>query len=396
MPSSAVCFVCGDGAPRSRSPRQPRRSLVSRSLVTGVLLSMLGWLAATGPAAVRPAGAQFLHEPLLTRQDAVIRSSTAVLNEIMAIPLAGIPTSLLADAHAVAIVPNVLKGGFVIGARYGRGVLLVRDDAGQWHAPVFITLTGGNIGWQAGVQATDLVLVFRTRRSVDGILAGKFTLGADAAAAAGPVGRQAAAATDGHLAAEILSYSRSRGLFAGVSVDGSVMQVDSAATDAYYQSSPAGPGLVGGEAVVPQAAQRLTAMVAGYAGQATVVEVAPANYQPLHSPPPMRSAQTMPQAGSSLRAQLAQAAVALYEPLDPAWRSYLSLPQAVFAESGQPTLVELQASLRQFDAVAADPRYRALATQPQFQSTHGLLKSYVQSLSVTAAPLELPPPPTTK
>lgn len=395
MPS-AVCFVCGAGAPQSRSLRRTGRSLVGRRLAAGVLLSALGWLAATGPVATGTAQAQFLHEPLLTRQDSTIRSATAVLNEIMAIPLAGIPTSLLADAHAVAIIPNVIKGGFVIGARYGRGVLLVRDDAGHWHAPVFITLTGGNVGWQAGVQATDLVLVFRTRRSVDGILAGKFTLGADAAAAAGPVGRQAAAATDGHLAAEILSYSRSRGLFAGVSVDGSVMQVDSAATDAYYQSAPSSPGMLGGDAVVPEAAQRLTAMVASYAGQVTVVEVAPANYQPLHSPPPMRSAQTTPQAGASLRAQLAQAAVALYEPLDPAWRSYLSLPQAVFVDSGQPTLEALQAALTQFDAVAADPRYRVLATQPQFQSTHGLLKSYVQSLTVTAAPLELPPPPAAK
>jgi hypothetical protein len=113
------------------------------------------------------------------------------------------------------------------------GVLLVRDQNGAWHAPVFIELTGGNVGWQVGVQSTDIALVFKTPQSVSGLLDGKFTIGADAAVAAGPVGRQAGAATDSRLNAEIYSYRDSRGLFAGVALDGSVIKVESDRNAAY-------------------------------------------------------------------------------------------------------------------------------------------------------------------
>ncbi len=331
------------------------------------------------------ATAQLRQDISYARQDAVVRSSTAVLNEIMAIPFSGIPASMLADVHGVAIIPNVLKGGFVIGARYGRGVLLVREETGSWHAPVFITLTGGNIGWQAGVQATDLILVFRTRRSVEGILAGKFTLGADAAAAAGPVGRQAAAATDRHLAAEILSYSRSRGLFAGISVDGSVIQIDSLATGAYYpQAVVEQVGGVPGVAV-PEAAQQLTALVASYAGNTP--ESATVATEPL------LARQYAVQGSDALRGQLAQSAVAMYELLDDSWRTFLALPAEVFTHTGHAEMASLQNSLKQFDAIAADPRYQALAARPEFQSTHALLRNYVHSLTETTEPLQLPPPP---
>jgi lipid-binding SYLF domain-containing protein len=346
------------------------------------LLGCALWLAMSVTAM-----AQLRHDVSYARQDAVVRSSTAVLNEIMAIPFSGIPASMLADAHGVAIIPNVIKGGFVVGARYGRGVLLVREETGQWHAPVFITLTGGNIGWQAGVQATDLILVFRTRRSVDGILAGKFTLGADAAAAAGPVGRQAAAATDRHLAAEILSYSRSRGLFAGVSVDGSVIQIDSLATGAYYPQ--AAVAQVGGvpAVTVPEAAQQLTSLVASYAENtrepaAVVTE-------------PVLARQHAVQSSDVLRGQLAQSAVSMYELLDDSWRTFLALPAEVFVHTGHPDLAALKNSLKQFDGIAADPRYQTLAGRPEFQSTHALLRNYVQSLTESAEPLQLPPPPAT-
>jgi hypothetical protein len=125
--------------------------------------------------------------------------------------------------------------------------------------PVFISLTGGNIGWQIGLQSTDLILVFKTRKGIDGILDGKLTLGADAAAAAGPVGRQAAAATDGRLKVEIYSYSRSRGLFAGVSVDGSILRVESDLNMAFY-----GSGEITEDFQVPEAAVQLVQMVASY------------------------------------------------------------------------------------------------------------------------------------
>ncbi len=114
----------------------------------------------------------------------------------MAIPASGIPASLLANAQGIVIIPDLVKGGFVLGVRHGRGIVMVRDERGFWRPPSFVTLTGGSVGWQIGLQVTDIILVFKTRSSVQGLLRGKFTLGADAAAAAGPVGREAAAATD--------------------------------------------------------------------------------------------------------------------------------------------------------------------------------------------------------
>lgn len=163
--------------------------------------------------------------------------ATAVLQEIWAIPARGIPLKLLQKAHGVAVIPGVIKAGFVLGARHGKGLVVARDDNGNWTSPVFITITGGSIGWQAGAQSTDLVLVFTTRRSVDGFLNGhKITLGADAAVAAGPVGRRAEAGTDLNLSAEIYSYSRSRGLFAGVSLGGAKLKVDHTANAIFYQS----------------------------------------------------------------------------------------------------------------------------------------------------------------
>ena len=149
-----------------------------------------------------------------------LASASQVLDEIMSISMRRIPESLLADAKGIAIFPNLLKGGLIVGVRYGRGVVVVRDQAGPWRPPVFVSLTGGSLGWQVGLQATDVILVFKTHNSVKNLMNGKFTLGLDVAAAAGPVGREATAATDATLRAEIYSYSRSRGLFAGLALDG--------------------------------------------------------------------------------------------------------------------------------------------------------------------------------
>src|SRR4051812_39607774 len=142
-----------------------------------------------------------------TQETQVIEAATSVLNEVMAIPAQAIPRALLHDAQGIAIIPSMLKGGFVIGVKHGRGVVVLRDDAGNWRAPSFITITGGSIGWQAGVQSTDVVLVFKTKKSIQGFTSGKFTIGADVAAAAGPVGRDASANTDVSLRAEMYSYS---------------------------------------------------------------------------------------------------------------------------------------------------------------------------------------------
>jgi lipid-binding SYLF domain-containing protein len=166
-----------------------------------------------------------------------VEEATEVLNEIMAIPEKGIPPALLRDAEGIAIIPRVIKVGFVIGGRHGKGIMVVKNDKGEWSYPFFISFTGGSIGWQIGAQSTDIILVFRTKRSVDGIIRGKFTLGADASIAAGPVGRHAEAGTDIELKAEILSYSRSRGIFAGVSLEGSTLQMDYDSNEEFYRRS---------------------------------------------------------------------------------------------------------------------------------------------------------------
>jgi lipid-binding SYLF domain-containing protein len=152
----------------------------------------------------------------------------------MDIPDKTVPEYLLRDAAGIAIIPGVVKVGFIIGGEYGKGVLLLRDAAGNWSNPIFITLSGGSIGWQLGAQSADFVLVFKTQRSVDSVLADNLTLGVDVAAAAGPLGRRARASTDLQLKAEIYSYSRSRGFFAGLSLDGALMQIDDEANAAFY------------------------------------------------------------------------------------------------------------------------------------------------------------------
>lgn len=169
-------------------------------------------------------------------EDRTVQSAGIVLQQLESLPVQGIPTSLLQNAEGIAIFPNVIRIGFVLAGRHGHGVLLVRQQDGTWSNPVFLTLTGGGIGWQAGVQSTDVVLVLKTPRSVAGILNGsRFTLGADASVAAGPVGREASAATDLQLQAEIYSYSRSRGLFAGVSLQGTSITVNGLANMNFYQ-----------------------------------------------------------------------------------------------------------------------------------------------------------------
>ncbi len=161
-------------------------------------------------------------------------NAVRVLREIMMAPDKRVPSDLMQNAHAIAVIPDVIKAGFVIGGRHGVGLVSVRSTDGTWSNPSYVSMSGGSIGFQAGVSSTDVILVFRTQRGVDSIVHGKFTLGADASVAAGPVGRGAQAATDAQLKAEIYSYSRSRGLFAGVSLDGSVLAIDNDANQAVY------------------------------------------------------------------------------------------------------------------------------------------------------------------
>ncbi len=199
------------------------------------------------------AGAVFALTSFLASADdgprATVRDATDVLNEVMAIPETSIPPSLLKNAHGLAIIPNVVKAGFIVAGTVGAGLVTIRGENGVWTNPAFMSLAGGSVGFQIGAQATDVVLVFKRRRSVENMVSGKFTLGADAAVAAGPVGRKANAATDTELKAEIYAYSRSKGLFAGVSLEGTALEIDEARNAEYYGEGISATQLFAGKKV---------------------------------------------------------------------------------------------------------------------------------------------------
>ena len=164
-----------------------------------------------------------------------ITESIAVLESLTSTPDAAIPKYVLDRAEAVVVIPTLVKGGFVVGAEHGRGVMSVRHrQTDDWSPPVFVTLTGGSIGWQIGLQAVDLVLVVMNRDGVDDLLRSEFTLGGNASVAAGPVGRSAEAATDALMGAKILAYSRAKGLFAGATLEGSSLRSDDDAIQRFY------------------------------------------------------------------------------------------------------------------------------------------------------------------
>ena len=176
-----------------------------------------------------------------TREEKRVADAADVIDQLSRIPEKTIPPNLLARAYAVAIVPNVVRAAFGLGARRGKGIIVVRQDDDSWSNPAFITLTGGSVGWQIGADSTDVILVFKTRKGVDGIANGKLTLGANASVAAGPVGRHTSAATDVEFRAEVFSYSRSRGLFAGIALEGAGVTMDRKANAAFYGSTSMTP-----------------------------------------------------------------------------------------------------------------------------------------------------------
>jgi len=169
------------------------------------------------------------------REESRLLVATEVLSELRGQRDDAIPDRLLQRAYGIAVIPDVTKVAFVLGGRRGNGLLVVRDASGKFNNPVFVSITGGGVGWQIGVQSTDIVLVFTTRRGVEGLAGGQLTLGAGASVAAGPVGRQGEAAAG--LDAEVFSYSRNRGLFAGVSLDGTALSIDKGANARFYGRS---------------------------------------------------------------------------------------------------------------------------------------------------------------
>lgn len=162
-----------------------------------------------------------------------LQASATVLDEIQSAPDQGIPEEVLASAECVAIVPSMIKGGFIVGARYGRGIASCRTPKG-WSAPAFFLVTGGSFGLQIGGQAVDLVMLIMNQNGMKNLLSSKFKLGADASVAAGPVGRHASADTDWKLRAQVLTYSRTRGVFAGLELSGAVIKQDKDSTREFY------------------------------------------------------------------------------------------------------------------------------------------------------------------
>ena len=217
------------------------------------------------------------------------------LDEFFGLSIESIPPTMLNDASGVAIFPNMIKGGFILWVNYGKGVLHVRNQDGSWSPPVMVTMGGGSLGFQAGVQAADIILVFKTPRSLNGILNGqKVTLGADASIAAGPVGRQANASTDARLGAEIYTYARSRGLFLGVSLGGSDVSIDNNANSMLYGRFGVTPADVfqnRGLAMRPEVAQLIQDLDAR-----TQRPAAPAAAQPIPATEPIPAAAAIPAA----------------------------------------------------------------------------------------------------
>ena len=196
-----------------------------------------------------------------------ISDSIVVLDEIMAAADKSVPQSILENAVGVAVFPSLLKGGFVIGGQRGKGILSVRDKkTGLWSAPAFLTITGGSIGAQIGGQAIDLILVVNNDRGLEQLVRNQFKIGADAGVAAGPVGREASAATDIQMRAQILSYSRSRGLFAGITLNGSTIRQDRDANERFYGTAyRTGQIVFEGLAGAPQSAAAWKETLAKYA-----------------------------------------------------------------------------------------------------------------------------------
>jgi lipid-binding SYLF domain-containing protein len=188
-----------------------------------------------------------------TDEAARAQNAANVLGEIMEAPDQGIPEALLKKAYGIAVIPHVVKGAFGIGGRYGKGLVAQRNADGGWGTPLFIEIGGGSFGLQLGVEATDVVMVFTNRDGVKPLLKGKLKIGADASATAGPVGRKAEAGTDILLKSAIYSYSRSKGLFAGIALDGAVIQLDDDANKSVYgkktMAADISKGKVGGTAI---------------------------------------------------------------------------------------------------------------------------------------------------
>ena len=254
------------------------------------LLILLAGLALAGTAATVQAKA---------REEGRLLTASEVLEELRSTRDQVIPDRLLERAYGILVIPDLTKVAFFAGGRRGHGVMVVRDHTGRFTSPVFVTMTGGSFGWQWGVQSADIVLVFTTPKGVEGINGGKVTLGADASVAAGPVGRQAEAATDASFKAEVYSYSRSRGVFAGLALDGTVISIDDGANaDFYGKPVSAGDIIAGTVTSNDPSAQRFLSAIATSTGtgneRSASAAPAPAGAASPASPPRQPAQQPAP------------------------------------------------------------------------------------------------------
>jgi lipid-binding SYLF domain-containing protein len=222
------------------------------------LLAILLSLTTTGSA-----------KPDIKDTEKRLDASARVLNEIMGAPDKGIPKDLLGKAACLVIIPGVKKGAFIVGAKYGRGFIVCRKPAGGWSAPAGLKVEGGSVGFQIGGSETDVVMLVMNEGAIDKLLSSKFTIGADASATAGPVGRTASAATDVQLHAQLLTYSRSRGLFAGVSLEGATLRPDDDANKDLYGKEMSNKDIVTADTPSPPAAARLLAVLNRYSARRT-------------------------------------------------------------------------------------------------------------------------------
>jgi lipid-binding SYLF domain-containing protein len=311
--------------------------------------------------------------------EVTVVNATSVFAQAMVMPGNSIPRNLISQAQGIAIVPGMVRGAFVVGVQHGRGVLVVRDAQGNWQAPRMIQITGGSIGYQIGVQATDLVLIFRTPQSVANLLAGTIKIGVDASAAAGPVGRQTSAATDLRLQAEILSYSRARGAFIGVSIDGSSISLDPTAEAMYYQP----PG------TLPGSGMQLLQTIAAYSAAGPVVATS-------GGAAPAAGTAWVPQGSSEMevaRRQLDLSTRKLSATLDENWRKYLSLPAEVYVPNAAISPQSIQPALARYEDVAKRSEFAALQARPEFQDALQALRQLSEVRTAANTQLNLPPPP---
>jgi len=235
-----------------------------------------------------------------------IDSAATVLNEIMAAPDKGIPEEVIGSAQCIAVVPSLLKGGFVVGAAYGKGVVTCRTQKG-WSAPACFRVEGGSFGLQIGGQAVDLVMLVMNDNGMRNLLSSKFKIGADASAAAGPVGRHAEAATDWKMRAELLTYSRARGLFAGITLNGAVVRQDKDDTRDFYGRMVSFRSILTGLVAPPKGSEPFLKAAAKYGGTAPIkssaTEMKPEPAEHTSTATPAASGETSPSSADQSNAQ---------------------------------------------------------------------------------------------